>query len=110
MKIFDMVVLALLVISGAFSLLGSIGMLRFPDFYTRSHAATIVSMGGMSLALFALMIHTVWNVFTAELMLIIILNLLANPTITHVIANFAHKKGIKPLHLVKNEWKRGRKK
>jgi multicomponent Na+:H+ antiporter subunit G len=98
------VVLILLVISGIFSVLGSIGLIRFPDFYTRTHAATIITMGGMCLALFALMVQTFWNIFTAKLILIIIITLFASPTSTHVIANLAYRKGVKPKHLVKNEW------
>ena len=104
MRIFESIVFVLLVASGIFALLGSIGLLRFPDFYTRSHAATMVSMGGMSLALFALMIHTLWNVLTAKLLLIIIINVLANPTGTHIMANFARRHGVKPKRLVKDEW------
>jgi multicomponent Na+:H+ antiporter subunit G len=97
-------VFVLLVISGIFSVLGSIGLIRLPDFYTRTHAATIITMGGMCLALFALMIQTFWGVFTAKLMLIIIISLFASPTATHAIANLAYRKGVKPKRLVKNEW------
>jgi multicomponent Na+:H+ antiporter subunit G len=108
MRIFETAVFILLVISGIFAVLGSIGLLRFPDFYTRSHAATIISMGGMSLALFALMIQTFWDVLSAKLMLIIIINLFANPTTTHVIANLAYRQGVKPRKLVKDELKDGK--
>lgn len=46
-------VAALLVIGGLFTLVGAIGMLRFPDFFMRLHAPTKAStlgVGGMLLA------------------------------------------------------------
>ena len=48
----------LLVVGGAFSLVGVVGMLRFPDFYMRLHAptkATTLGVGGLLLA------SMVWN-------------------------------------------------
>ncbi|MBX3607705.1 MAG: Na+/H+ antiporter subunit G [Piscinibacter sp.] len=47
----------LLVIGGAFTLIGAIGLLRFPDFYMRLHAptkATTLGVGGVLLASMAI--------------------------------------------------------
>ena len=44
---------AMLVLGGVFSLVGVVGMLRFPDFYMRLHAptkATTLGVGGVLLA------------------------------------------------------------
>ena len=44
---------ALLVLGGSFTLIGAIGLLRFPDFYMRLHAptkATTLGVGGLLLA------------------------------------------------------------
>jgi multicomponent K+:H+ antiporter subunit G len=44
---------ALLVVGGAFALVGAVGMLRFPDFYMRLHAptkATTLGVGGVLVA------------------------------------------------------------
>jgi multicomponent K+:H+ antiporter subunit G len=44
---------ALLVVGGAFTLIGAIGMVRFPDFFMRLHAptkATTLGVGGVLLA------------------------------------------------------------
>ena len=51
------VVAVLLVTGGAFTLVGAIGLLRLPDFYTRLHAptkATTLGVGGVLLAGMAL--------------------------------------------------------
>lgn len=49
----QIVVAALLVIGGVFTLVGAIGLLRFPDLYMRLHAptkATTLGVGGVLLA------------------------------------------------------------
>lgn len=51
--IWQALIAALLVIGGVFSLVGVIGMLRFPDFYMRLHAPTkssTLGLGGLLLA------------------------------------------------------------
>jgi multicomponent K+:H+ antiporter subunit G len=54
----QLLIAALLVVGGVFSLVGVVGMLRFPDFYMRLHAptkATTLGVGGLLLA------SMVWN-------------------------------------------------
>jgi multicomponent K+:H+ antiporter subunit G len=54
----QVVISAMLVVGGVFSLVGVVGMLRFPDFYMRLHAptkATTLGVGGLLLASMA------WN-------------------------------------------------
>jgi multicomponent K+:H+ antiporter subunit G len=49
----QLLIAALLVIGGLFTLVGVVGMLRFPDFYMRMHAptkATTLGVGGLLLA------------------------------------------------------------
>lgn len=53
----EVTVAALLVIGGVFTLVGAIGMLRFPDFFMRLHAptkATTLGVGGVLLASLAM--------------------------------------------------------
>ena len=96
----------LLYISGILAVLGGIGMLRFPDFYTRTHAATMITVGGVCLALFALVISSFATdyLFSIKIFLIILFIALTSPTSTHVIAKKAYEMGIKPEKLVKNEF------
>jgi multicomponent K+:H+ antiporter subunit G len=49
----QVVIAAMLVVGGVFSLVGVVGMLRFPDFYMRLHAptkATTLGVGGLLIA------------------------------------------------------------
>ena len=91
-----------LYVAGIFSVIGAIGMLRFPDFYTRSHASTMINMSGITLALFALMITQAFqmSVYTWKILFIIILLLIVNPANTYALANAAYKTGVKPKKLM----------
>ncbi len=99
---------AILWLAGAVTLVGALGMLRFPDFYTRCHAATMVSVGGFSLALIGIALQATTWVFPAKILVIFAVNLAVNPTATHALADAAYAMGIKPAGLVKNELGRGR--
>jgi multicomponent K+:H+ antiporter subunit G len=53
----ELPVAALLVVGGLFTLIGAIGMVRFPDFFMRLHAptkATTLGVGGVLLASMAM--------------------------------------------------------
>ena len=53
----------LLWLGGIVTLIGALGMLRFPDFYTRAHAATMITVGGFTLALMALALQNLFGVY-----------------------------------------------
>jgi len=99
----DLISEGILYLSGILAVIGAIGLLRFPDFYTRTHAATVIGVGAFTLALFGLFIGTFWSVFSVKILAILLINLFANPTATHAIADAAYKIGIKPEGLVLNE-------
>ena len=93
-----MLIQAVLMVSGIFAILGAIGTLRFPDFYTRSHAATMTSVGGVGLAMLALMFsRELLGAHFFKTLIIIIIMLLTGPTAQHAIASRAHSSGIRPV-------------
>jgi len=93
-----------LFLAGIFAVLGAIGLFRFPDFYNRSHAATMISMGGVTLAMLVLMLgERFLSVYFFKIAIVIILLLLTGPTATHAIANKAYMMGVKPSPIVRNE-------
>jgi multicomponent Na+:H+ antiporter subunit G len=99
----ELVIQVMLYISGIFAIIGSLGLIRFPDFYTRTHAATMISVGSISLGLLALIVSAGWGIYSMKIFIIITFNLFTNPTATHAIAEKAYRMGIKPKNLVKNE-------
>ena len=92
-------------LGGILVLLGSIGLLRFPDFYTRTHASTLVSVGGFTLSLIGIALQTPAGVYTVKILMILSVNLITNPTATHALADSAYKLGIMPKSLVRNDLK-----
>ena len=65
---------------------GTIGLLRLPDVFTRMHATTKCDTLGVGLVLFALCLHAGVSFETAKLLLIVLFVWITNPTATHVIA------------------------
>jgi multicomponent Na+:H+ antiporter subunit G len=86
----------LLVLGLLFILLGVVGILRLPDFYTRLHAMGKCDTLGVTLVLLALAVYEGWSLASAKLLLISVFIGLANPTATHALGRAALKSGLKP--------------
>jgi multicomponent Na+:H+ antiporter subunit G len=84
--------LAIIFISfGAFFLLiGSIGLVRLPDFYSRTHATGKADTLGIMLVITGLIIIQGFSVNSAKLLVIIIFVGLTNPTATNALARAAY--------------------
>jgi len=106
---FEFLIYILLGIGVFFNILGSVGLLRFPDVYTRLHAGTKCTTFGSifitgSVVLLGLKMWylgstdgSVLAIHTAGALVAI---LLTNPTGAHAIARAAHKSGVKPVGAV----------
>jgi multicomponent Na+:H+ antiporter subunit G len=76
---------------------GAVGILRFPDFYTRMHAAGVTDTLCAGLILFGLMLQTHWDGVLIKLIIIMIFILLTSPTSSHALSKAAIHSGLKPL-------------
>ncbi|MBU1149739.1 MAG: monovalent cation/H(+) antiporter subunit G [Pseudomonadota bacterium] len=84
-------------IGGAFFLLvGSIGLIRLPDFYSRNHATGKSDTLGIMLVIFGLMLIEGFSLNSAKLFFALIFVFLTNPTGTHALTNAALLSGLKP--------------
>ena len=79
------------------TLIGALGVIRLPDFYTRLHAAGVTDTGGALLILFGLAVLSGWSFASLKLLLIAVFLLLTTPVITHLLAQSAHAGGREPL-------------
>jgi multicomponent Na+:H+ antiporter subunit G len=85
------------VVAGALlSLIGAIGVLRFPDVYTRIHAASITDTGGASLAIIGLCLIAGLSIETAKLVLVWAFIMLTSPVAAHALVNAAFSSGHAP--------------
>lgn len=93
----DAVSWALLVLGGFMCFSGAIGIHRFPDFFSRMHAASVTDTLGGSLILIGLMLQTGWqDTVLVKLALILLFILLTSPTASHALAKAALHGGLRP--------------
>ena len=85
----------LLIVAGAlFILAGTVGLLRFPDVYTRLHALTKADNVGLGLIVFGLALQAEGWTVVLKLVLVWLLALLAAATVSQLMAGAALRAGI----------------
>lgn len=84
-----------LLTSGVFFLfVGSLGLIRLPDFYTRIHAAAKGDTLGLGLAITGLAIHQGLTITTGKLLAVVAFVAVTNPVGVHALARAAHISGL----------------
>jgi multicomponent Na+:H+ antiporter subunit G len=92
----DIVVGLLLLFGACFVLTASIGLIRFPDLYTRMHAASKAGTLGSGLALLAIAFHSAELSIISRALAGIVFFLLTAPVSSHLLARAAYLTGTKP--------------
>jgi len=82
---------------GAFCIVGAVGLLRMPDFYTRMHGASLVETLGAGLILVGLILQAGFTLTAVKLAMLGLLIFFASPTATHALARAARVRGLQPL-------------
>lgn len=95
--ILDVISWAALVLGGFLIITGGIGMLRFPDLYTRMHAASVPDTGGAGLVLIGLMLQAGFTIVTVKLVLILWFLLFTGPVASHALAKAGLHGKLEPL-------------
>lgn len=86
-----------LVAGGIFCVIGTVGLLRMPDFYTRMHAASVTDTLGAGLVLIGLVLQAGPTLVAVKLLIIGLLIFFTSPTATHALAKAGLTRGVKPL-------------
>jgi len=95
--------LILAIIGAILDLIGAIGLIRFPNFFVRLHAATVASIGGAAYPLMGVGLMILCsNIFTPPIKYFVagasistgILTFIAASTGSHVLARAAHRSGV----------------
>lgn len=92
----------LLASGSVFCLIGALGVLRMPDFFTRIHAASVVDTLGAGLLLSGMILQAGLTLIAVKLLFIGLLLFFTSPTATHALARAAHLRGVEPPHLEKD--------
>lgn len=105
----EVIVYVLLGIGVFFNGLGSLGLLRFPDVYTRLHASTKCTTFGSIFTSFAVIVYGVYHwyggsesygVLAIHAFIALLALVVTNPTGAHAIARAAHRSGVYPKRAV----------
>lgn len=87
----------LFLLGGAGVVIGAIGIVRFPDFYTRLHAAGITDTAGAELILLGMMLQAPNFLVVAKLVFVGFFLFMTSPVSTHAIAHAAWVVGLRPM-------------
>ncbi len=88
-----------------FNFLASLGLIRFPDVYTRLHAGTKCTTFGSIFLSIAVIGYGIWKyrdgdtsmlALSVHTFIALVALMLTNPTGAHAIARAAHRSGVKP--------------
>ena len=82
---------------GFFLIAGGVGLIRFPDFYTRMHAAGMIDTLGAALLLFGMVLQSGDALTAIKLIMIGFFIFFTSPTATYAIAHAAFTGGLKPI-------------
>lgn len=95
--IFDLISWALFLVGGLAVVVGALGLVRFPDFYTRLHAAGVTDTAGAELIVLGMLLQAPTWLVAMKLVFIGIFLGLTSPVATHAIAHAAYMVGFKPM-------------
>jgi len=81
---------------------GSIGIIRFPDFYSRAHPAGKLDTGGLVITLSAFALYTIQPftltafITSVKIILIVVFVFITSPTAIHSIVDAGVRAGLEP--------------
>jgi len=75
---------------------GGVGILRFPDFYTRMHAVGVTETLATAMILIGLILHNPDFLVDIKLMIILLMTIFISPTASHALAKAALDNNLKP--------------
>lgn len=86
----------IILIGALFALLGAFGVLRFPDVYTRLHAASKAGPLGVGLILVGAGLHSGEPLIVLRVVLGLLFLILVSPIAAHLLARAALRSGVPP--------------
>ncbi len=94
MVVLDFLSSILLIIGVFFGLSGAIGLFKFPDFFTRVHAASVTDSVAAIFIISGLLLQTSFDLNTGKLLFILVFLMITSPTASHALAKSARHGGL----------------
>ena len=88
--------ISLIVVGLIFLVIGSIGMLRLPDVFSRAHALSLTDSLGAVFVLLGLAVYEGFTMNFPRIMVVLVLVYLMNPVISHATIRAAYRSGLRP--------------
>lgn len=93
MEILHMLIVILLLLGGLFFyFVGTLGLIRMPDVFTRMHATTKGDTLGAGLILLAVIVYLGFDIASVKVFLVLLFIWITNPTAAHIIAKAQYDK------------------
>jgi multicomponent Na+:H+ antiporter subunit G len=93
----DLVSWVLIVAGAFFVVVGSFGLLRMPDLFTRMHAASVIDSMGAALLILGMIVQAGFGLVALKLLFILGLFFFTSPVVTHALAQAALHERTEPL-------------
>jgi len=90
----NIIAIILTLIGIFFFIVGTVGILRLPDFYCRTHAATKCDTLGAGSILLAVAVYEKFSFDAFKAIALVVLVMLTSPTTGHAIARAAYRRGL----------------
>lgn len=94
--VIDLLSWFLILAGGAFGIIGGIGLLRLPDFFSRIHAASLTDSMCAPCIIGGLMLQSGLSLVTVKLAFLLVFLFLTSPTASHALAKAALHGGLHP--------------
>lgn len=88
---------ACIVLGVFFGITGAVGIHRFPDFYTRIHAASVTDTLCAGLIILGLILQSASWMMVIKLLLVLFILAYTGPTAAHTLAKTARKDNVEPI-------------
>lgn len=89
---------SVLILVGVFlGISGAVGLFRFPDFYTRMHAAGVTDTLCTACIILGLIMQSGFTLISVKLFFILMFTWYTSPAAGHALIKAAHKTGLRPL-------------
>lgn len=97
MIVLDVMTWGFLIAGSFFSIIGGIGIVRLPEFFSRLHGGGVTDTLGAGLIVTGLMFQGGLSLVTVKLLMILFFLLVTSPTSCHALAKSALAQGLVPV-------------
>ncbi len=95
--VFDLISVFFLVTGSFFAVIGGVGIVRLPEFFSRMHGAGITDTMGAGMIMIGLMFQAGLSLVTVKLLMILFFLMVTSPSSCHALAKAAMTHGLKPI-------------